>query len=198
MSFLQKYWIEFAAALVLLMIITAAWLGEFYQASEQVRQEVLRLHILAASDNEEDQKLKLAVRDRLLKESELWFSDESNKVAAEEWLQERLKDIAAIAEDELKRYGCDDEVGVQLCRAAFSTRVYDTFTLPVGEYDALRIIIGEGEGQNWWCVLFPNLCLPSSGSKDWFVELNLQVLQTTPQLEPRFALLEWLQNMKNS
>ena len=198
MSFLQKYWIEFAAALVLLMIITAAWLGEFYQASEQVRQEVLRLHILAASDNEEDQKLKLAVRDRLLKESELWFSDESNKVAAEEWLQGRLKDIAAIAEDELKRHGCDDEVGVQLCHAAFSTRVYDTFTLPVGEYDALRIIIGEGEGQNWWCVLFPNLCLPSSGSEDWFVEHNLQVLQTTPQLEPRFALLEWLQNMKNS
>ena len=198
MSSLRKYSIEIAAALVLLMIITAAWLGEFYQASEQVRQEVLRLHILAASDNEEDQKLKLAVRDRLLKESELWFSDESNKVAAEEWLQGRLKDIAAIAEDELKRHGCDDEVGVQLCRAAFSTRVYDTFTLPVGEYDALRIIIGEGEGQNWWCVLFPNLCLPSSGSEDWFVEHNLQVLQTTPQLEPRFALLEWLQNMKNS
>ena len=198
MSFLRKYSIEIAAVSVLLLIIITAWLGEFYQASEQVRQEVLRLHILAASDNEEDQKLKLAVRDRLLKESELWFSDESNKVAAEEWLQSRLKDIAAIAEDELKRHGWDDEVGVQLCRAAFSTRVYDTFTLPVGEYDALRIIIGEGEGQNWWCVLFPNLCLPSSGSEDWFVEHNLQVLQTTPQLEPRFALLEWLQNMKNS
>ena len=198
MSFLRKYWIEIAILFALLLMITAAWLGEFCQASERVQQEVLRLHILAASDNEEDQKLKLAVRDRLLKESELWFSDEGNKVAAEEWLQGRLKDIAAIAEDELKRHGCDDEVGVQLCRANFSTRVYDSFTLPAGEYDALRIIIGEGKGQNWWCVLFPNLCLPSSGGEDWLMEHDLQILQTSPQLEPRFALMEWFQNMKNS
>lgn len=198
MSFLQKYWIEFAGVSVLLLIIITAWLGEFYQASEQVRQEVLRLHILAASDSDEDQQRKLAVRDRLLEESERWFSTEDDKISAEAELQKHLKDIAMLAEDELKRNGSDDAVSVQLCRANFSTRVYDSFTLPAGEYDALRIIIGEGKGQNWWCVLFPNLCLPSSGGEDWLMEHDLQILQTSPQLEPRFALMEWLQNMKNS
>ena len=74
MSFLRKYWIELAILFVLLLMITAAWLGEFCQASERVQQEVLRLHILAASDSDEDQQRKLAVRDRLLKESERWFS----------------------------------------------------------------------------------------------------------------------------
>ena len=198
MSFLRKYWIEIAILFALLLMITAAWLGEFCQASERVQQEVLRLHILAASDSDEDQQRKLAVRDRLLKESERWFSTEDDKISAEAELQNHLKDIAMLAEDELKRNGSDDAVSVQLCRADFSTRVYDAFTLPAGEYDALRIIIGEGKGQNWWCVLFPNLCLPSSGSEAWLVEHDLQILQISPQLEPRFALMEWLQNMKNS
>lgn len=198
MSFLRKYWIEIAILFALLLMITAAWLGEFCQASERVQQEVLRLHILAASDSDEDQQRKLAVRDRLLEESERWFSTEDDKISAEAELQKHLKDIAMLAEDELKRNGSDDTVSVQLCRADFSTRVYDAFTLPAGEYDALRIIIGEGKGQNWWCVLFPNLCLPSSGSENWLAEHDLQILQTSPQLEPRFALMEWFQNMKNS
>ena len=103
MSFLQKYWIEFAAALALLLMITAAWLGEFCQASERVQQEVLRLHILAASDSDEDQQRKLAVRDGLLKESERWFSTEDDNISAEAELQNHLKDIAMLAEDELKR-----------------------------------------------------------------------------------------------
>ena len=198
MSFLRKYFIEFAIGLTLIFAVFAAWMGEFCQAAETVQNEVLRLHILAASDSEEDQRLKLAVRDCLLRESERWLTNNGSKTESEAMLQSRLQEIAVIVEDELRLHDCTAPVRVQLCRTAFNTRVYDDFTLPAGEYDALRIIIGEGEGQNWWCVLFPNLCLSSSGTEDWLAERNLQVLQNTPQLEPRFALLEWWQNMKNS
>ncbi len=198
MSFLKRNFIEISLVLAVVFAMLAAWIGEFSRAAETVQQEVLRLHILAESNSEEDQRLKLAVRDRLLQESELWFSEEESKLSAEAVLQNRLKDIAALAEDELQQHGCDAAVSVQLCSTTFPTRVYENFTLPAGEYDALRIIIGDGEGQNWWCVLFPSLCLPSSGSEDWFMEHDLQILQKTPQAEPRFALLEWLQNVKNS
>lgn len=197
MILLRKYRLEAVVLLALLFMIFGSWMAEFQHAAETVQKEVLRLHILAASDDAEDQQLKLAVRDRILKEAEAFQIGES-KNSVESQLQKQLPTIAAMAEDELRKYNCSDTVTVELCRDYFSTRVYEDFTLPAGEYDALRIIIGEGEGKNWWCVLFPSLCVPASGSDDWFAERELQVLQSSPQLEPRFALYEWVKSLKNS
>ena len=200
MNFLRKYKIEIAIVIALLLSVFGAWMGDFYRAAQTVQNEVLRLHILAASDSEEDQRLKLCVRDRLLTESERWFEEAGDKLSAEELLQGKLREIAAIAQDELVLRGCHEPVTVQLCREPFSTRAYEGFTLPAGEYDALRILIGEGEGQNWWCVIFPSLCLSSSmdrQTESWFAEHDLQVLEQEPCFEPRFALLEWAQRLKN-
>lgn len=197
MIFLRKYRLEAVLFLALILMILGSWMMEFHRAAETVQEEVLRLHILAASNEAEDQQLKLAVRDRILKEAEVFKVGES-KDSVELQMQTQLPTIAAIAEDELRKHNCQDTVSVQLCRDSFSTRVYDDFTLPAGEYDALRIVIGEGEGKNWWCVLFPSLCLSSSGADEWFTEHELQILQSSPQWEPRFALYEWVQSLKNS
>lgn len=200
MKFLQKYKIQTAIGIALLLSLFAAWFGNFYQAAQTVQNEVLRLHILAESDSEKDQRLKLCVRDRLLAESERWFDEAEDKLSAEELLQRKLREIAAIAQDELALQGSRASVTVQLCRESFSTRVYEGFTLPAGDYDALRILIGEGKGQNWWCVIFPSLCLSSSmddQTESWFENHNLQVLENEPCFEPRFALLEWAEGLKN-
>ena len=197
MIFLRKYRLEAVLLLALIFMIFGSWMAEFQHAAETVQKEVLRLHILAASDDAEDQQLKLAVRDRILKEAAEFNVGES-KDSVELQLQKQLPTIVAIAEDELRKHNCSDAVTVQLCHDSFSTRVYDDFTLPAGEYDALRIIIGEGEGKNWWCVLFPSLCLSSSGADEWLTERELQILQSSPQWEPRFAIYECLRSLKNS
>ena len=192
----MKYKTEIALSLALVLMILSAWCGQFWRAADTVQSEVLRLHILANSDSETDQQLKLRVRDRLLAESETWFAEHPDKRSAEAALQSNLQEIAALAEQEIISNGYDYPVKVSLCCCSFSTRQYEDFTLPAGEYDSLRIVIGDGEGQNWWCVLFPSLCIPSAADSDWFAEHELQILQTSPQFEPRFALLEWVENLR--
>ena len=188
----MKYKTEIALGITVLLCILSAWCGQFFEAADTVRSEVLRLHILANSDSEEDQNLKLKVRDRLLAESESWFAEHEDKRSAEVALQGKLKKIAALAEQEIISCGYEYPVSVSLCRSDFSTRQYENFTLPAGEYDTLRISIGAGEGKNWWCVIFPGLCIPSAADSDWFAENDLRVLQNSPKFEPRFALVEWL------
>ncbi len=190
----MKYKTEIALSLTLVLILLSAWCGQFLRAADTVQSEVLRLHILANSDSATDQHLKLQIRDRLLEESESWFEESGDKCSAETVLQGKLKNIAALAEREIISNGYDYPVKVSLCRSDFPTRQYEDFTLPAGEYDSIRIIIGAGKGQNWWCVLFPSLCIPGASDSDWFAEHDLQILQTSPRFEPRFALLEWLEN----
>jgi len=189
----MKFHKEMALTIALILTMLSAWGAAFLQDCEQAQESLLRLHIIAASDEELDQNLKLAVRDRVLQETELWFSTEQSKEEAEAVLQSHLQEITAIAKDELSRHDCDDSVKVELCHSSFPQKSYETFTLPAGDYDALRIIIGEGKGQNWWCVLFPGLCIPSASaeSAQWFADQGLDVLQQQTAYEPRFALAEW-------
>ena len=125
---------------------------------EDVAQNVLRLHVLANSDSEEDQALKLTVCDRLLKESRALFIDcttpeESRTVFLKE--KERLEEAA---KDEIEKNGYTYPVTLSLEKTYFPTRYYENIGLPAGEYDAVRVEIGEASGQNWWCVMFPPLC----------------------------------------
>lgn len=199
-KYAKKYGIEIALALALLLTMLCACCGQFLQDCATARQEFLRLHILANSDSQEDQELKGKVRDRLLAESEQWFGQVEDKEEAEAALQSRLPQIAAIAQDELRKNGCKLPVRVQLCHSAFPTRDYQTFTLPAGDYDALRVLIGEGAGQNWWCVMFPPLCLPAAFDEetaDWFSSHQLTVLEQKSAYEPRFALAELWEKWKN-
>ncbi len=189
----MKFHKEIALTIGLVLTVLSAWTVSFLQDCEQAEESLLRLHIIANSDTELDQNLKLSVRDRLLKESKQWFSTTEQKTDAEAILQHHLREIAAIAENELNKHNCDQPVKVELCRSTFPQKQYEDFTLPSGDYDALRVIIGEGQGQNWWCVMFPPLCIPSASaeSAQWFEEQGLQLLQMQTVYEPRFAVAEW-------
>ncbi len=143
-------------------------LGDFRAQCESISGKVLRLHVLANSDKEEDQQLKLKVRDAILAESETLFSTAQNKAEAMESVRKNRDEIQRIAEKTLQKNGCDYPVEIQLAEVYFDTRTYGEITMPAGYYDALQVKIGAGEGKNWWCVLFPALCVPSAAS----VEMN--------------------------
>lgn len=131
---------------------------------EEVYDNMIRLHVLANSDSDEDQALKLKVRDAILKEAETIKA--SN--AAEAYIKTEgcLKRFENTAKSVLKEEGSDYSVKVTLGKEKYPERTYDGFTLPEGTYTSLRILIGEAEGQNWWCVLYPPLCTASASKKE--------------------------------
>lgn len=123
--------------------------------------QVLRLHVVANSDTQEDQVLKLQVRDAVLEQADLLLEDVTDRGEAEAVLSQQLQALAEAGAAVVAGAGYDYPVTVSLEDCWFPTKVYDGFSLPAGTYRALRIVIGEGGGQNWWCVVFPPLCLAS-------------------------------------
>lgn len=153
-----------AALLVVISLIMAAVVCDCLpiHGEGELRDRLLRLHVIAASDSERDQALKLEVRDALLTEMEELLCEAktlSDAVAAADAGRERL---VSVAEARLCELGCGDRVRVELGRESYPTRDYGDIRLPAGEYTSLRVTIGEGEGQNWWCVLFPTLCMAAA------------------------------------
>lgn len=126
---------------------------------EALSERVIRLHVLANSDAREDQRLKLAVRDAILGEVEALCAGSMDRAQALERLSDHLPALAQAARAELERQGSAQTVRVGLERCHFPTKRYEGFALPAGDYTALRVVLGEGQGQNWWCVAFPPLCL---------------------------------------
>ena len=130
---------------------------------EAVYDDVIRLHILAASDGEDDQSDKLAVRDAILSEYGDFFASFSDLAGAEAALTDEVRtEIKATAEMTLAERGRGADVTVTLSYEDYPTRDYGGFSLPAGRYLSLRVIIGAGKGRNWWCVLFPPLCTAAS------------------------------------
>ena len=136
--------------------------GVWASASESaLAGQVLRLHVVANSDSEQDQTLKLLVRDAVLARAGQILDGVSDRESAEQVLEPHLDELAATAAEVLAAEGCGDAVTVSLTDQWFPTKEYDGFSLPAGQYRALKVTIGEGEGRNWWCVVFPPLCLGS-------------------------------------
>jgi len=182
-----------------LCISAFVWLGSVAADRETLNGDLIRLHVVADSDSEADQALKLRVRDAVtesLRDAMLEIGDVNQ---AKVYLQENLGKIEKIANDVLRAAGSEDAAVVTLAKEAFDTRYYDTFTLPAGVYEALRITIGEGEGHNWWCVVFPSLCVPatSDGFSDvaagaGFPDALTAALEGEDGYEIRFILLDAL------
>jgi len=128
------------------------------QTQEVLSDKVVRLHVLANSDSTEDQDLKLQVRDTVLERATELLEQSADRKEAEGLLRGNLLELERLAEEEIHSNGYDYSVTAELSNTNFPTRKYDGFTMPAGEYLALRIVIGEGKGQNWWCVVFPPLC----------------------------------------
>lgn len=152
------------ALAALLILFAALFLSVCPAAGEEgIYRDVIRLHILAASDDEGDQADKIAVRDAILTEYGDLFRGFADRKSAEAALDETLRqEIAGTARRTLRERGKDEPVTVTLSEEDYPTRDYGSISLPAGRYLSLRVLIGEGNGQNWWCVLFPPLCTAAS------------------------------------
>lgn len=183
-----------ALGLVLTVVLTAM-LWHRQQVSAAVCADTLRLHILANSDTVEDQLLKLKVRDAVLAEMPDILSgatDKGDAVAAVRTAQRRLQKTA---EDTLRREGSAQAVAVRLEQAEFAARDYGSFRLPGGTYTALRIELGKAEGHNWFCVLYPELCIGSSGAQ---YEDDAENALVFGGYEIRFALLDGVKKLADT
>ena len=183
-----------------LLAVTIDSFSAFQKECAQIREDVLRLHILANSDREEDQLLKLAVRDRILSETGSLFLTAENAADARTAAVENREAVETAARTVLREQGSSAPVRAEVVRMFFDTRVYDGFTMPAGWYDAVRVIIGEGKGHNWWCVLYPPLCvsaaekLPEEMKR--FSESERALLESKPDYEVRFFLVELAEKIR--
>ncbi len=140
-------------------------LAKFDASCEDLRSNILRFHIIANSDSPQDQDVKLKIRDEVLNESTDIFKDTDTLELAQDSAEENLDTFVKIANRVLSENGFDYTATANIGECFFNTREYDTFTLPAGYYNSLNIILGEGKGHNWWCVIYPAVCVGSSGAK---------------------------------
>lgn len=148
---------------IIIVAMTAAALcvtaAALQQEQNLLSEKLIRLHVVAASDDPEDQRLKLMVRDAVLEAAMPLLEDAENPEAV---LTSHLDLFRMTAIETLRQNGSDDAVSVSFGKERFPTRIYDTFSLPAGVYKSLRITIGEGNGHNWWCVVFPSICMSAA------------------------------------
>ena len=136
-----------------------------YQDRQTLKENLLRLHIVANSDSQYDQQVKLQVRDAITAYLQPITEKFSNKDEAMAYIRDHITELEDLTNRVLEKLGVKDRATVSLQEACFDLRKYETFTLPSGVYDALRVEIGNGEGKNWWCVVFPSLCLTATGAE---------------------------------
>ena len=151
--------------LIFCLLTSVPGISELLSDRVSLRENIIRLHVVADSDSPEDQQIKLKVRDAVTAYLETAMSKITDQNEAQKFIQENLEKIAKVANSTLESLGAVDTARVNLGPEAFGTRIYDTFSLPAGVYDSLRITIGNGEGKNWWCVVFPSLCLPATAAE---------------------------------
>lgn len=200
---------KLATALVLSFVATLLYVSFFdISGAEHIMQSVLRMRVIASSDSEQDQELKLAVRDRILKSAPAIFKDCSTLEEAAAAAHEKLTEIKSLAEDTIKELGYEYPVDVEVKKQFFPTREYGDFTFPAGEYDTLTVTIGEGKGQNWWCVMFPPLCFVDMANntphaqEDLMAvlseeEVNMLLAEKNPPIILKSKILELFEKTRN-
>lgn len=196
---MKKFWIVFSVLLFPALFLSL--LLPLHDASA-VYDGVIRLHILADSDSEEEQALKLKVRDKLLAELGETINAQNSKEEAERFLNENLDHIRTLAEKTIREEGYEHTAAVTLCREYYPTREYEGMRLPAGEYLSLRVLIGSGEGQNWWCMVYPPLCTSASEAKEELSEAGFTPNQVrlltddeSPEYVVRFKVAETISSL---
>lgn len=189
------------------MFYTDALPGETVMPCADVQDAVIRFHIRANSDSEEDQALKLLVRDAVLKELAPLLADAGSREEAHDILEEHLTDIEKISEQIIQEAGYDYEATAYFTTEEFPIKTYGDLMFPAGEYEALRVDIGEKNGANWWCVMYPGLCfvdtvggvVPTDGKEELEILLTpeeYQELLVKPQegsvIEYRSRIWDWI------
>lgn len=189
----------FRNVLICAMVALAAFLWGLLRQRQTLASNLVRLHVVANSDSEEDQRIKLQVRDAVLESLSRELENVTDPELAKQYIRENLPRIARAANETLAMLGCPEDARVSLEEMYFDTRHYDTFSLPAGIYQALRITIGAGAGKNWWCVVYPDFCI-GADREDFSrkaVEAGLseplvKTLEGEETYEIRFFLLEML------
>lgn len=157
----------FIKSVCIAFILTVIYSVIPFQAEcKDISNEVFRIHILANSDSSQDQALKLKVRDKVLVYSKKLFEKAKNKEDAEKVISQNLQSICNVAYKEVVDEGFTYNVKAEITNMYFTTRYYKNYTMPSGMYDALRITIGSGKGHNWWCVMYPSICISSAQEQD--------------------------------
>lgn len=187
-----------------LLITVLIWTGAVIADRQKLNGELIRLHVVANSDSQEDQAIKLRVRDAVTESLKAAMADVGDVEEAKAYIRENLPKIQSLANQVLESCGVEADAVVTLAKETFDTRYYDTFRLPAGVYESLRITIGEGEGKNWWCVVFPTLCLPATSSgfesvaaSAGFDDALMGALEGKSTYEVRFFLLDLLGRVEN-
>ena len=179
----------------------ACSVGAFAYNCSRVRSDVLRMHVIANSDCSADQQLKLMVRDAVLERGAQLFDGTVTADEARRKIEPHKAELEAAAREVIERAGYDYPVSVNVVNEYFATRCYGSLTMPAGRYTAVKVVIGEGAGRNWWCVMFPPLCLPAAqdrgGNIDAFLDGDeLKVVESSGRYEPRFKIVEIIEKLK--
>lgn len=164
--------------------------------SESISNKVLRLHIIANSDSTEDQDLKLKIKDYFLENTrDLFTADTLEKNI--EIANTNIEYLEKICNDCIKANGFNYKANVIVTKEFFKTRVYDDFTLPAGVYNSIKIEIGQGKGHNWWCIVFPSVCLYACTKSmgDYLTEDEIELI--TDGYTPKFKIIEIIETIKN-
>lgn len=176
-------------------------LARFDAACEDLRQNVLRMHILANSDSAADQQLKLKVRDKVLEYSKTLFAGAKSQNEALLLAGQNIDKIEKAAQSVCDSEKSGYKVSAKVSCEYFDTRYYENFTLPAGRYKAVRLLIGKAQGENWWCVMYPGVCIGSS-TKDKFVKAAGKnadrVVKSGKKLKAKFKIVEIIENLKKT
>lgn len=189
----------FKSVLCGFVVCFATSMTGFDAQSKEISNDIFRLHILANSDSEKDQDLKHSVRKVVQELCYNVYDGAKDRDDAERIIGEKLPEIIDAAQEEVYRQGFDYTVNGEIVKNMyFTNRVYDNITLPAGDYDALRITIGSGEGHNWWCVMFPPICISAADNdadiSDVLDETQTELV-TDKRYEIKFKVYEWYQDL---
>ena len=195
--------LELAALIGLVITLGVSSMTGFMRDCAELRQEVLRIHILADSDQEADQAVKLQVRDAVLEAINQDFSSDGTLEGTIACLEEEMDRIEETANEVLAEAGMPYQAKAELTEMYFTTREYErdgsTFSMPAGRYQALRITLGSGEGHNWWCVAYPPMCIDAAvEGQAAVVEQEILELEQTPVYKPKLALVEWVESLREA
>lgn len=184
----KRFEISVILSLIFTMLLSFT---SFTAHCNEIENGVLRLHILANSDSDKDQALKLAVRDSILLSSDEIFDNANNKTEALKNARMSLPKIISTAESTIKENGYNYSVTATVEKCYFDTRIYENFTLPAGYYDAVQVKIGKAEGKNWWCVLFPEVCISASANLDETLsDGSIKTVENAENYKVRFKVVE--------
>ena len=191
---------RFTALLICTALFIAAFLVMMNGAKNdsEIYGKTLRFHVLANSDSEEDQKMKLAVKDAVILRISEGLNQCATKEEAASFILDNQAEIVETARAIVAAHGADHAVNLTLTKEYYPRRTYGEITLPAGEYDSVRILIGDAEGQNWWCVLFPQVCTDTATpaeerlSQAGFTSAQIRLLtdEEKPEYKVKFKILE--------